>query len=567
MLHELRVENLLLLERAELRLVAGLNVLTGETGAGKTLLAHALDLLLGGRARAGIVREGAPEAYVEGVFSLPAELRDADAIPEAAHEIVLARRVWPDGRTRAYVCGRSATVADLRMLGSSLLAFYGQHEHRKLMLSTAQLDVLDAHCGAAQLELRARVGEAYRRVRGLEQRVEQLRELAGARERELDLLAYELGEIEAAAPSEEDAQELARERDRLRHLEALRTAAAGAAEAVSPEGEGGVCQLLALAARGLGPACAIDPALNALAGRIEALCFEAEDVGRELRSYAVELGCAHGGDSDAAAPARLQEVEERLALLARLQRKHGGSIEEVLRYAEHCRERIDELEHAEVLLGTAEVELAKARSELDSLAGELGRQRRAAAPGLASAVRSRLGELAMPDARFEVVVDDRPDGCGPHGADAVEFLIAPNPGVPGGPLREIASGGELSRVMLALLSVAHGDGRGGDDGAALLVFDEIDAGVGGHTARAVGAHLRQLAKGRQILCITHLPQVAAVASRHFTIAKDGSAAPATTAVATLEGDAVVGELVRMLGAGEGDRAASQHARQLLRQAA
>src|SRR5436305_5957811 len=196
MLHELRVENLLLMERAELRLAPGLNVLTGETGAGKTLLAHALDLLLGGRARSGIVRAGAAEAYVEGTFSLPPGLTDADRIPDGAEEIVLARRVWPDGRTRAYVCGRSATVSDLQELGGRLLSFYGQHEHRKLMLGAAQLEILDAHCGSEQAELRREVAASYERVRGLEQTVSELRALAGARDRELDLLTFELEEIE-----------------------------------------------------------------------------------------------------------------------------------------------------------------------------------------------------------------------------------------------------------------------------------------------------------------------------------------------------------------------------------
>jgi DNA repair protein RecN (Recombination protein N) len=567
MLHELRVENLLLLDRAELRLAPGLNAVTGETGAGKTLLAHALDLLLGGRARSGIVRAGADEAYVEGIFSLPAELRGSEVIPSDAEEIVLARRVWTDGRTRAYVCGRSATVADLRELGSRLLAFYGQHEHRKLMLSTAQLDVLDAHCGAAQLQLRAGVANSYEAVRRLETRVAQLRELAGARERELDLLAFELREIEDGAPSEEEAQSLAVERERLNHLETLRSAAHSAVQAISPDGDGGVCQLLAQAGQELEPAAAIDPELAALAQRLAALRYEAEDVGGELRSYALAIE-AGGADAGAGTAAALEQIEERLALFARLQRKHGGSIEEVLRYAEHCRRRIDELEHAEVALEAAEVELAEARAELDKLARKLSDRRRKAAPALASAVQGRLAELAMPEARFEVELGERPEGCGPRGADSVELIISPNTGVPGGPLREIASGGELSRVMLALLSVAHGEGSRVDGAeGSLLVFDEIDAGIGGHTARAVGEHLRELARGRQILCITHLPQVAALASRHFTIAKDTAIAPATTTVTALDRDAVVGELVRMLGAGEGDRAASQHARQLLRQAA
>jgi DNA repair protein RecN (Recombination protein N) len=560
-LHELRVENLLLMDRAELRLGPGLNVLTGETGAGKTLLAHALDLLLGGRARSGIVRSGAAEAYVEGVFELPAPLRGSELIPTDAEDLVLARRVWPDGRTRAYVCGRSATMTDLRELGGQLLSFYGQHEHRKLMLSTAQLDVLDAHCGEQQQALRARAAGLYERVRELEGAVAETRELAGARERELDLLAYELDEIEAAAPTEDELDSLTQERERLRHLELLRTAAAGGAEAIAPEAGGGVTESLAEAVQQVQAAAAIDAALEPLAERMHALRYEAEDVAAELRSYALDIE---------GAPGRLEEVEERLALLQRLERKHGGTIADVLRHAEHCRARREELEHADFTLGQREAELDAARSELERVAAELRERRTAAAPALARAVRKRLAELAMPEARFEIDLRPRPDGCGPRGADTVELLIAPNPGVGLAPLRDIASGGELSRVMLALLSVAHGiaepaPATAGGDGA-MLVFDEIDAGIGGHTARAVAEHLRALSAGRQILCITHLPQVAALADRHFTIVKDGSVTPATTTVTALDGDAVVSELVRMLGGGSEDRAANEHARELLRAA-
>src|SRR5579863_5087354 len=233
------------MERAELRLAPGLNILTGETGAGKTLLAHALDLLLGGKARSGIVREGAAEAYVEGVFALPSELargpdgeRD-ERIPEDAEELVLARRVWPDGRTRAYVCGRSATVADLRELGSRLLSFYGQHEHRKLMLTAAQLDALDAFCGGEQSARRTAMAEAHDQVRALEAQIAEVDGLVGARERELDLIGFELREIEEIDPSVEEEGELVAERDRLRHQEALRLGASVGVEALAPdEGQG-----------------------------------------------------------------------------------------------------------------------------------------------------------------------------------------------------------------------------------------------------------------------------------------------------------------------------------------
>jgi DNA repair protein RecN (Recombination protein N) len=568
MLFELRVENLLLMERAELRLGEGLNVLTGETGAGKTLLAHALDLLLGGRARRGIVRPGAAEAYVEGVFALPASLGGDERLPADAQEIVLARRVWPDGRTRAYVCGRAATQGDLQELGGRLLSFYGQHEHRKLMLSASQLELLDTYCGADQLTLRAGVRDAYERVRELDGRAAQLRELAGARDRELDLLTFELDEIEAADPREGELEQLAAERDRLRHQDELVRAVTGAAEVVVPETGGGAAELLAQAARQVEAAAGLDPDLGELSGRLAALQYEAQDVGAELRSYAL------GADGDAASAAgRLEAVEERLALLARLERKHGGSVGEVLAHAGRCRARRDELADADDALERLQGELGGARTELERLAERLTRARRKAAPRLAAAVRERLAELAMAEARYEISLSPRAEGCGPRGADTLEMLIAPNGAATLAPLREVASGGELSRIMLALLSVAHGARAAAGRDEGMLVFDEIDAGIGGHTARAVGEHLRSLAAGgegreggRQILCITHLPQVAALADRHFTIAKDASATPATTTVTALEGDGVVGELVRMLGASDQDTAAAEHARELLRAA-
>jgi DNA repair protein RecN (Recombination protein N) len=589
-LYELRVENLLLMERAELRLAPGLNVLTGETGAGKTLLAHALDLLLGGKARAGIVRDGAAEAYVEGVFELPPGLaaRGDERIPADAEELVLARRVWPDGRTRAYVCGRAATVGDLRELGSRMLSFYGQHEHRKLMLTTAQLDALDAFCGEAQAALRVEMAGAHERVRGLESKIAELDGLVGARERELDLIGFELREIEEIDPSVEEETELSAERDRLRHQETLRLGASTGADALIPEDGDGVGALLTRAASELESAAAFDAELAPLAQRLAALRYEAEDVAAELRSYLDRLD---------AEPGRLEFVEERLGAFARLGRKHGGGIAEVIAHAESCRARREALQDADLTFEALSEELEAAQGTRERIGSELSRVRNEAAPRLAAEVLERLGELAMADARFEVALRERDGGYGPRGRDAVEFLIAPNPGLPIGPLREVASGGELSRVMLALLSAAHGcaaaataaapvagaaagkkaagagKGRragkatgaiGGEGDGALLVFDEIDAGIGGHTARAVGGHLRELAEGRQILCITHLPQVAAMGNRHFTIVKDGSQSPAVTTVAALEGDEVVEELVRMLGADEGDRAARGHARELLK---
>jgi DNA repair protein RecN (Recombination protein N) len=554
MLTELRVENLLLIECAQLRLAPGLNVLTGETGAGKTVLAHALDLLLGGRAKPSIVRPGAAEAYVEGVFELPEALRTelGERLPQDAEEVVLARRIGADGRTRALVNGRSATVADLRELAEPLIAFYGQHEHRRLTLASAQLDILDGFCGAAQLARRAQVAAAHVAAREAEQALAELQELAGARERELDLLDFELAEIDAADPSEEEAAALHGERERLRHVEALRGAALGAAEAAGAE-DGGIASVLAAGGRGLAGAEGIDPALDALAERWRGVALEAAELARELRDYAEALE---------AEPGRLDAVEERLAVLDRLRRKHGGSIGAVLAHAEQCRARRDELARAEVAIEAARARRDEAHAQLRGGSAGLRKGRAAAAPKLAAAVRRRLDELAMNGAAFEIELREREPG--PAGADAVEFLIAPNPGVPAGPLREAASGGELSRVMLAILGVAAGATGAGE---RTLVFDEVDAGIGGQTARAVGDALRELAAGRQVICITHLPQVASLAARHFSIAKDASTTPARTTVTELRDGQVVSELARMLGADDdGDGAARRHAEELRRAA-
>lgn len=558
MLHELRVENLLLIERAELRLAPGLNVLTGETGAGKTVLAHALDLLLGGKARTGVVRPGAAEAYVEGVFDLPDALREVlgDRVAPDADEVVLARRVSAEGRTRAYLNGRSASAGDLREAAEVLLSFYGQHEHRRLTLASAQLDLLDGFAGPEQAARRAACAAAHARVREVEASLEELRERAGARDRELDLLEFELREIEEAAPTEEEEAELLARRGRLRHVEALRAAALGAAEAVASD-DGGAAVALAAGGALLDGVEGVDTELDALTARFRALAIEADDLAVELRRL---------GEGLDAEPGELDAVEERLAVLDRLSRKHGGSIAAVLAHAETCRARRDELVGAEVALEEATAALEAARAEHARLAEQLREARVASAGPLSAAVRERLADLAMDGASFEIELEEREPG--PTGADVVEFLIAPNPGVPPAPLRETASGGELSRVMLALTATAAGESAGDASGAggSTLVFDEIDAGIGGHTARAVGEQLRALGEGRQVLCITHLPQVASLAARHFCIEKDTTVEPAVTSVRTLASKEVVGELVRMLGADADDIAARRHARDLLRAA-
>src|SRR4051794_8261463 len=405
MLLELRVENLLLIERAELRLEPGLNVITGETGAGKTVLAHALDLLLGGKPRPGIVRPGASEAYVEGVFAIPEGLFEGDALadlrermPEDADEIVLGRRVGAEGRTRAFVQGRSAGAADLRELGGRLLSFYGQHEHRRLTLSSAQLDILDAFCGPAHAEVRGRYAAAHAAVRALRTELAELRARAGARDRDRDLLAFELDEIEGLEPDVDEERAMLAERGRLREIDNLRAAAGAGAEAITPEdaAAAGVSAALGEAERLADAVAGADPQLDALAERLRALRIEADDLGAELRAYAGGLE---------AEPGRLEEVETRLEQYDPLRRKHGGTVEAVLAHADYCRSELERLDRAGEDTARLEAELVRATREERELAGKLTAARTKAAPRLSKRVLAELAQLAMDGAEFSVKLE------------------------------------------------------------------------------------------------------------------------------------------------------------------
>jgi DNA repair protein RecN (Recombination protein N) len=556
-LRELRIENLLLIEKAELRLGQGLNAITGETGAGKTVLAHSLDLLMGGKARPQIVRPGAEEAWVEGVFDLPegllaepemAEL--AERLPQGAEEVVIGRRVSAAGRTSAFVAGRAASASDLKLLGSRLLAFFGQHEHRKLTISSAQMEVLDGFVGTEQLGLRESYRDAHRQCLRLGAELAELREQDGSRERDLDLLRYELSEVEEVAPDPEEEAGLGAERERLRHAEGLREAAIGAQVALfgAEEEGGGASGALALAEALLQGVGGVDAGLDALSVRLSALAIELGDVAGGLRSY------LDGLEAD---PGRLAAIEERLDALDRLQRKHGGSIESVLAHAEHCRAEIARLESVAERGAEAEAALAEAEARRAKLGRKLSKARASSAAPFEAAVAEELEGLSMPGAKLEVVLEPHPEGFGSSGAETVELRLAPNPGLEPAPLRDAASGGELSRVMLALSAF------GGAAGAGTLVFDEIDAGVGGNTARAVGERLRALGEGRQVLCITHLPQVASLAGAHFTLEKDVAGERARATVRRLDGEDVVEEIRRMLGGERSDEAATRHAQELL----
>lgn len=555
MLRSLRVENLLLIESAEMEPAAGLNVLTGETGAGKTLLATALGLIMGDRCRTGLVRPGATEAWVEGVFDRIAldDDRYAALLPEGEEELVLARRIWPDGRSRAMICGRTATVGDLRGLSALLIGFHGQHEHRRLTLASFQLDTLDRSCGPKQLELRTQARKAATDLRLAAADLESIVGSEGDRERQLDILRFELDEIEGVNPAPGEMELLRRELSQLRNADRIASAVAEAAHLIEPADDSpGAASAVGHAENGIAQLAEIDPGLADFESRLESLRLELAQVARDMRDYLSGVSSS---------PERLAELEERTEAILRLERKHGGSLESVLAHADACRERISQLEDAEGNAARLTESVRAARQRQSAISRKLHSARVSQAPRLAAAVTEALAGLGLEGASFDIRVDPAA-AVDSTGGDRVEFLVAPNPGIPLGSLAEIASGGEVSRILLALLTVSQADADG-ERSQRLLVFDEIDAGVGGRTARAVGERLRELGTRSQVICITHLPQVAAMAQRHFMISKRSSDGGTSTSVSLVEGEQTVDEVVRMLGADSGDSAARAHAVELL----
>jgi len=537
MLEELVVENLVLVRSARLTLHPGLNVLTGETGAGKTILAEAVGLLLGGRADAALVGPAGAEAYVEATFSdveLPEEL--AELAPEDAEDVVVARRVGREGRSRALLYGRSCTRDDLERIGQSLIEMVSQHEARRLVRPAVQLDLLDASAGEALTARRAEMATAWKALGAARRALADAESGAAgeqARLAELRALAEAVAGVDPQ-PGEED--DLVRERNRLRHLDVLLEAARAAADLLNPdEGSGAVAQA-GEAAHVLDRVRDHDPALAEPADELARIAEELRETATGLRSYLTGL------DAD---PAVLDRTEERLEQLAELRRRFGAdAAADLLPRAEAAARELAEGERADERIARAAAGVAKAEAAAARIATALHKGREKAAGPFARAVERHLADMGMDGARLEVSIADAPLGA--RGRDAVEMRLAANPGLPAGPLGSVASGGELSRIALAVRLAAR-DG----EATEMLVFDEVDAGIGGRTARVLTDKLRELAATAQVLCITHLPQIAAAADRHFLVEKtQGETSEAH--VTQLDADEALEELVRMLGADVGD---------------
>ncbi len=535
MLRRLRIDNLVLIREAELELSAGLNAITGETGAGKTIFAQAIGLLLGAKGDAAAVGAASPEAYVEAEFDLPEGLLDDDDLaalaelrPGDEEGLVLARRIFPDGRTRAYAWGRSAAREDVAAAAERLIAMSGQFEQRRLARPAYQLDVLDAFVGDEQQRRRREARLAWRELAAARRRLDELTRDSAAAEARLAELRALAEDTVGFEPGTED--ELRADRERLRHVAELAEAAATAADALSPDDGDGATGLIARAERALAP-------VERLAPELQRAGDELRDAELRLREVATDL---HGFLSSLEAePNRLEQLEGDLDRIAETKRRYRcQTYGELLERAVEARSELERLDEGFDPAAAAASELTDAEARVARLAGELHDARAAALPAFESAVAGNLRGVGMGEGEFRVELRER--DAGPGGADEIAFLIRPNAGLPYGPVAETASGGELSRVALALAAVA---------GGATMVFDEIDAGIGGVTAHAVGETLRRLAEHAQVVTITHLPQIASLADRHFRVEKVAGD-PTVTRIEPLDDSQRRDEIERMLGGRE-----------------
>jgi len=557
MLVELHVTNFALIDRLDLTFGAGLNILTGETGAGKSIIIDALGLALGGRAGADLVRTGSSKATVEAIFDLthaPEEVRrrlaDAGLDGEDEEEMLLVTRelARAGGKSQCRINGRLMPVAVLKEIAEGLVDVHGQHEHQSLLAADRHIDILDNWGGKDALALRQSVAARFGEASALKREREKLQTDARERARMLDLYRFQQEELASASlqPGEED--ELNANRSRLANSEKLSAAAADAYATLSGAERGaGALDALNAALAAVEHVAALDENLSPLAETLQSAVSYAEDAARELRVYqeSVEFN-----------PERLEEIEARLDLIRTLKRKYGETLEEIIAYGAELAGKLDALENSEAREEELTAAIAEAEGKLNAAAARLTKARRKASENFAAGIARELADLGMAATQFEVSIEVQPVTS--KGADKVEFLLSPNPGEPLRPLAKIASGGEMSRIMLAMKSVLARTGA-----IPTMIFDEIDVGVGGRTAQTIGDKLEALAREAQIMCITHLPQIASRAGAHFFIEKQVHEGRTTVSVAPLDAEGRIEEIARMLGGSRRSEAVVQHAREML----
>ena len=555
MLQELDIENYAVVDRLRVEFDSGLNLLTGETGSGKSIVVDSLALLFGARASVDVIRAGARKARITARFDCPLDWAEDPASDTAGRdgrpdELILERHVLASGKSRAYINGAPATLSQLRQLATHLGDIHGQHEQQTLLFPAAQLRMVDAYGGLGdQTEALRRAYQnwnqcmqALRRVKGDEQE----------RLHRLDLLRYQSEELFRAAPVSDEDKTLGRVRKLLANAEELRKSAFAAVDSLYDSSESASARIKS-ASGDLEQIADIDQSLAEFAERLEDARATVDDVAFELRAYL---------DRIEADPVRLEEVEERLAVLDRLKRKYGPTLAEVLVFQERVENELKLLDSSDEQIAGLERALEEASADYARRAKELSDARRKAAKALAVQTMAELRDLALPKARLEVAIDTLETWTA-TGTDRVAILFSANPGQSAGPLGQIASGGELSRVALALKTVLQATSMGAEH-CRTYVFDEIDTGVGGSVAEAIGRRLSRLSQQSQILCVTHLPQIACFADAHFHVAKSDDSSHTTATVQQLSNAGRVDEVARMLSGAEVSEAALANAKELLR---
>ena len=551
MLRELQITNLAIIDKLHVEFSPGLNILTGETGAGKSIIIDAVNLILGGRASADLIRSGAKEASVEALFDLEGRGALLEALAEAGiecdGELLVRRVVAPGGKNRVFIAGGLATTALLSEICRNLINIYGQHDSQALLKTEQHLRLLDGFSGT--LALRDQFAARFEAYQGAKHELEALEQGEREAARRLDLLSFQSSEIGEARLSPGEEEELAEERLRLAHGEKL----LGTTQQAFDSLYGGDAPILGRLRRvitGVAEAGAIDHALAPVAETLESAYAQLEDASLTLRDYAAGVE---------AEPGRLEQLDDRLDAINRLKRKYGATIDEILSYRQGVDEELAALSGREEARGELVQRIAALAAELAALGDKLSRGRQAGAAALKTGMERELAELAMKHAVFETAFEP---GAEPrwYGFERAEFLFSPNPGEPPKPLAKIASGGELSRLMLALKQL-HPDSE-----VPTLIFDEVDSGIGGATSALVGEKLKRVARSQQVLAITHLPQVAAFADQHLRVEKAVSGGRTATSVELLQGEERVAEVARMLGGARVTEKTLEHAREMIQEA-
>lgn len=556
MLSEIHIRDFALIDKLDLDFEAGFSVLTGETGAGKSIIIDAISATLGERLTADIIRTGADKALIEAVFDVSdaPQVKDRAASMDVEIEddtVFLSREISRAGKSQCRVNGRLCPLSTLRQLTDGLLDLHGQHEHQTLLSANTHLEAYDNWLGAEALRIRTGVGHFYAALKDVQRQIEELGRNERERAHMLDLYRFQFSEIESAQLMVGEEEQLEADRTRLANAEKLYTLASAICELLSGEA-GSALSAISQAAKQAEQMAAVDSSVEEAAEMLRNAVFSAEEAHAATRAYR---------DSLEFNPQRLESIEERLDLIRTLKRKYGDSVEDILTYADDIAAKVTDMEHSEERGAELQAQLERAQNQANEAAGQLSDIRKSGAAEFETAVMSELGELAMERTQFRVSIEEA--ALSPTGIDDVEFLISPNPGEPLKPLVKIASGGEMSRLMLALKSVMAIANR-----VPTVIFDEIDTGIGGRTANVIGDKLASLSENAQIMCVTHLPQIASRARTHLSVSKEVENDRTVIRVIPLEADNRAEEVARMLGSTEGNaETALQHAREMLRTSA